>query len=289
MSWLMHPDCATNRRFCKRAFAGALALGVLGSLAFAPRVNAVVVSGMDPLPNPSNGYVGTFNGSSCVAVGKHWFISAKHVAGNVGQSIIMRGVWYNVLEIRAHPLYDVQLLRVGEELPGHHRLANAPAYGDTAFLAGYGVTAAAALPNDGGYDWNGPRQETWGANVIEGEGSLLTVRFDKPSDTAAVPHEAIFAVNDSGGGLFTLGADGSYELAGIAVSVFGFGSAQWYNSAFALNVTLYRNWMMPIVDPDTPVSSGVMAPRAMLGVPGLGAFEGACIFTIAAALTRRRR
>jgi len=36
-------------------------------------------------------------------------------------------------------------------------------------LGGFGATAGAALPNNSGYDWNGPHVETWGENTIEGD------------------------------------------------------------------------------------------------------------------------
>lgn len=289
MSWVMLTHSVNRRRnFRSRVTAAAIVCASIASLAYAPRANAVVVSGMDPLPLPDNAWVGTFNGSSCVGIGRNWFISARHVGGNVGQGIHMRGVLYAVLEIRSHPTFDIQLLRVAQDLPGYHKLAENAAYGDPAFLAGYGVTAAAALPNNAGYDWNGPRVETWGANIIEGEGSLLSVRFDPPSDPASVPHEAIFAVHDSGGGLFIMNPAGEYELAGVAVSVIGFGQAAWGSAAFALNVNLYKNWMMPIVDPETPVSSGVGAPRAALGLPGAPAWLGGAVLACSAFGSRRR-
>ena len=268
-----------------RAALAAIPLAALG----APPVHAVIVSGNAPLVAPNNAWVGYWNGSSCVAIGPSWFVSAKHVGGTVGGFVWLKGVAYQVIEVRPHPQYDVQLLRVAESLPGHHALNSAAALGDPVLLGGFGVTTLAPLPSSGGWDWNGPRQETWGANVIEGEGALLTIRFDPPSASASVPKEATFAVNDSGGGLFTIASDGSLELAGIAVSVMNFGSAPWYTTAFSLNTSLWRSWAGPIVDPNIPMSSGVGAPRAMLAVPGLDAALGSALLTISLASLRRRR
>lgn len=245
------------------------------------------MTGMDPMPPPPNGWVGRYCESSCVAVGRFWFVTARHIGGNVGQGIVMRGHQYIVVEIIPHPLYDVQLLRVAEELPGWHGMASNVAFGDPCILGGWGATAGGELPNSGGYNWNGPHVETWGANVIESEGALLAIRFDNPSSANAVPREAIYAINDSGAGLFVHGPDGSLQLAGIAISVSGFGQSQWSNSAFALNVDLYRTWMGPIVDPTQPVSSAVEAPRAMLSIPGLPGWLGGAAAVLA--LARRRR
>ncbi len=249
---------------------------------------AVIVGDMDELPAPANGFIGAWNGSSSVAIGPHHFISAKHVGGSVGQYVVMQGVPYRVAEILPHALYDVQLLRVAEDLPGYHRLATNPGVGDPCLLGGFGVTTTGPLEGNAGWNWNGIRRETWGANVIEGDGSMFAIRFDPPTAAAAVPHEATFAVNDSGAGLFTIGADGSLELAGIAVSVMGFGSSQWNYAAFALNANLFRMWAQPIVDPAMPISSGVAPPRAMLVVPGAPEWLGSAL-TLAVLVGMRRR
>lgn len=268
---------------------GAVATGLAIGLAWAPRADGVVVSGLSPMARPADGWVGSWNGSSCVAVGRYWFVTAKHVGGSVGQMVTMRGVDYRSVEVRPHPSYDVQLIRVAEEVPGFHKLAVNVGFGDPVVIGGYGVTGAAPLPSSAGYDWNGPRQETWGANVIEGDGNLLAIRFDPPNSLSAVPEEAIFAVNDSGGGLFAYGSDGSLELAGIAVSVTNFGSSPWSTSGFALNIDMYRTWILPIVDPTAPISSGTGAPRAMMGVPGLPTWFGGVVVCGTLAGLRRRR
>jgi hypothetical protein len=264
--------------------AGAIA--VVGSLLYAAKASAVVTA--DPLPLPLNGFVGLFRGSSCVAVGTFWFVTAKHTGDGTGQGILMRGQWYTIIETVPHPTFDVQLLRVAEAVPGFHNVASDVRLGDPCLLGGWGATAGAALPSNTGYDWTGPHTETWGENSIEGEGNLLAVRFDSPTSNLAVVHEAIFAVNDSGGGLFIPGPGGSLELAGIAISVMGWGSSQYTTAAFCLNIDLFRNWMAPIVDPSRPVSSAVEAPRGMISIPGLPAWAGGMLLAVTLAGRRRR-
>lgn len=268
-----------------RYIAGAAA--IVGSLLYAADADAVITG--DPSPLPLNGFVGLFRGSSCVAVGNFWFVTAKHTGDGTGQAILMRGQWYTVLETIPHPNFDVQLLRVAEAVPGYHRFASEVHYGDPCVLAGWGATAGASLPNNTGFDWTGPHAETWGENTIDGEGSLLAVRFDAPTSSAAVAHEAVYAVNDSGGGLFLPGPGGSLELAGIAVSVMGWDSAPYGTAAFCLNIDLFRNWMAPIVDPTQSVSSGVEAPRGMIAIPGLPSWVGGLVMVASFAGNRRRR
>lgn len=256
-------------------------------LAWAPRAHGVVVAGHDPMERPLNGYVGTWNGSTAVCIGTNWIISAKHVGGSVGGYFTMRGVQYRAVEIVPHPTQDIELIRVAETLPGYHRLATGVTSGDVGVLGGCGVTGSANYDN--GYAWTGPRQETWGMNTIEGVGSLVSVRFDNPSDAGAVPHEATFAVNDSGAGLFVYGSDGSLELAGVAVSVTGFGSSVYGTWAFSVNLTGLRNWVLPIADPGAPITSSVEAPRADVfgGSAPSVVWAGAVMLGVAAG--RRRR
>lgn len=275
-----------HRSLISRLFMCATMVAGLSSMT--NPAQALIVSGGISMPAPTGGYIGTFNGSSCVAVGENWFVTAKHVGGGVGWTVLMRGVTYTVVEVRQHPTFDAQLLRVSGVLPGWHRLASGVALGDPAIVGGWGVTTSGPMPNDEGWNWGGARSETWGANTIEGEGGLLAIRFDAPSNPVSMPYEAMFAVNDSGGGLFVIGPDGSLQLAGIAVSVAGWNAARWGNAGFALNVDLLRTWMVPIVDPSTPISSGITAPRAFVGIPGLPVWLGGALLG-AAALGRRRR
>lgn len=269
----------------------AISLGVVGSalawLAWAPDAHGVVCANDDPMPLPDNGYIGWWNGSSAVAIGPNWIISAKHVGGSVGGSFWMRNVQYRAVEIIQHATQDIQLIRVAETLPGYHRLATGASVGDVALLGGYGATAGNPVAH--GYDWTGAHEETWGANIITAAGSLLVIRFDNPSGPDAVPHESIFAVNDSGAGLFTVAGDGSLELAGVAVSVSSWGQSTYGSYAYSVNMAALRTWILPIADPGTPITSSSVAPRASLFGGGVlpAAWAGAVAF--GAVVGRRRR
>jgi hypothetical protein len=260
---------------------------LLASGPLTPAAHAIVVANGDAMPEPTNGYVGAWNGSSAVCIAPNWIISAKHVGGAVGQYFTMRGQQYRAVEIQTHATQDVQLIRVAETLPGYHALATGVEAGDLAILGGWGRTNGVQLSN--GYDWTGPRRETWGANIIEAVGSQIMIRFDNPTSPSAVPHEATFAINDSGAGLFIVGPDGSLQLAGIAVSVTGFGQSAYGSLAFSVSMEMMRTWIQGIAPTNTVVGSSVPAPRASLfgsGAPSI-IWAGGVLLGLAAA--RRRR
>jgi len=260
----MHSAANPSRR-SRLSIALAAFVCALASIVWAPDAEAIVCANRDALDTPANGYVGWWNGSSAVCVGPNWIVSAKHVGGTVNGLFWMRGVSYRAVEIRQHPTQDIQIIRVAETLPGYHRLATNVTAGDLAILGGYGNTAGTAVAN--GFDWTGAQAETWGANLIENAGTLIVIDFDSPGSSTAVPNESIFAVHDSGAGLFVYGLDGSLELAGVAVSVTGYGSSVYGNSAFCLNMDFLRTWIQPTVDPSAPITSSAVAPRA-------GIFDG---------------
>ena len=267
----------------------AIAIGAAACLAYAPTAEALIVEGMQSMPRPDNGWIGNFNGATGICVGPQWVMSAKHVGGQVGSWFILRGDAFQVIEERPHPQLDLALYKMDRPLPGWHKIATTAALGDPVILGGFGYTAAAALPNNAGYDWNGAKKEMWGANVIEMEGSLWGVRFDPPSSPQSVAYESLYALSDSGGGLFVVAGDGSLQVAGMAVSVSGYGQARYGSMGFCINVINFRNWILPIVDPDSPIDSAIQAPTAMAepmrGVEQEMALAGVGLMVLA----RRRR
>lgn len=274
------------RRHCGALWAPVLALGLSLCCSAAPAL-AVVSANRDEMTRPEHGWVGRWNGSSAVPIAEHWFITAKHVGGLVNGSITIRGEHYVAAEIVQHPSYDLMLVRTVQPMPGWHELADADliASGNLCVIAGYGAVAGDELAD--GYTWSGVRRETWGANIIESAGFLLAISFTNPASPIAVPHESIFAVNDSGGGMFVVDSDGGLRLAGVAVSVTGWGASRWGNSAYALNAAQLRNWIMPIIDPSRPVASSVQGPRAGLSRWLVGAIVLPAAF--GGVVVRRRR
>jgi len=256
--------------------------------------SAIIVEGMVSMPRPANAVIGSWAGSSGVPISPHWFITAKHTGGGVNGGFWCEGSWHTAVEVRQHPTMDLQMIRVAEAFTTWHRIATGVVAGDPCVMGGWGVTAANPLPNNAGYDWAGAHAETWGANVIQAASAVVSVRFDAPSAPSAVPYEASYAVNDSGGGLFTWGADGNLELAAIAVSVSGYGSAAYGQSGYAIRLEPLMTWIMEVADPGMPISSSVVAPRAgfdpasSTGFGWLGVVGAAMLLTGLYGFPRRR-
>jgi hypothetical protein len=224
-----------------------------------------------------------------VAIAPQWFITAKHTGGAVNGWFLCNGTWHQAVEIREHPSMDLQMVRVAESFTNWHRIAEDVGPGDPCIIGGWGVTAGAAVDGGLGYTWGGPHQETWGANVVQNASAILSIRFDSPGTGNAVPYEAIFAVNDSGCGLFTWGADGQLELAAIAVSISGYGAAGYGQSGYAVTLDPLQSWIMEVADPEMPISSSVVAPRASLIGPGVfGTAAGGMLLAGLGTLRRRR-
>lgn len=206
--------------------------------------SAIVVEGMNPLPQPANGYIAQWNGCTAVAVAPNWVLTARHVGGIVGGLCIVRGQWFQAAEIRPHPWLDLQLVRVTETLPGWHGLAPTPTPGTQVVIGGWGATTTGPLDGGNGWNWNGPHVETWGANVLENVGAAMMFRFEAPSAPAWVPHEASLAANDSGAGMFVQSPDGRLLLSGIAVSVSGYGASMYGTSCYCIDVFPVREWIL---------------------------------------------
>ncbi len=240
----------------------ASAVALLALAAAAAPASAIIVEGMVSMPRPANAAIGSWAGSSGVPISPHWFITAKHTGGGVNGGFWCEGTWHTAVEVRMHPTMDLQMIRVAEAFTTWHRIATGVVAGDPCVMGGWGVTAGSPLPNNAGYDWAGAHAETWGANVIQNASAVVSVRFDAPGTGNAVPFESSYAVNDSGGGLFTWGADGNLELAAIAVSVSGYGSAAYGQSGYAIRLEPVMTWIMEVADPAMPISSSIVAPRA---------------------------
>lgn len=285
----------------------ARSCALVAALAVAPAASAVITA--HPLERPDNGFIGRWNGSSAVAIGEHWVLTARHVGGNRQDRFRMRQVEYRPAETFRHDSVDLMLIRMIDPLPGWHDLELSPQRGEAVLLGGMGRTAGSLAGP--GLTWGGINSETWGANVLEQVGgTFLAIDFDwgspsgaaaatpaqpapepssgglypwrrstppassgtrktddeptitgpaydLPANPGAVAHEAGFAVYDSGGGLFTFASDGSLDLAGIAVSVSGWGATVQGNQSYAVSVAAYAGW---IFDTIAAAESGAIAP-----------------------------
>jgi len=217
---------------------------VLISAMLACRAEGVVFADNgDPLHNTTSpgdnsgwqyeGNVGDFLG---VPIAPHFYITAKHIGGSVGQVFNFHGDSYVTIAFHDSPptmasaTTDLRIWEVdhAKPFPTYSPLstgvadtgASAAIYGGGA-QRGSSVTVSAELK---GWEWgNSGYRQRWGRNVVTGTvnggndyGELLYCDFDKPG----IVDECHLSTGDSGGGLFVL-EDGLWRLAGINLSVDG--------------------------------------------------------------------
>ncbi len=192
------------------------------------------------IPNPlayDMGWVGDWNGSSCVAIGRHWAITAAHTGGGPGSGVRYKGQNYQVVERVVHPTADLALLRFVEPLDDWHPLGTSLQHGDDIIVGGYGLTGAV------GSNWVFPRAERWGTNIVQSAYSQISFDFSAPSDSTATPHESSAALNDSGGGVFSTSSDGTLYLEGVIVTTSPFGSSPYGANNYAIKLAPFIPWI----------------------------------------------
>lgn len=255
---------STRARPAAHSYLFAAAAAFIPALA----ANAVVTVG-DGMERPDNGFVGRFRGASAVAVGEHWILTAAHVGANRSNTFRMNGATYGVESFVRHASADLMLVRLDGPLSGWHSVTGDARAGDRVLLAGVGYTDAA---------WSGERALAWGENVLTGANGALSMRFDA-NPRRALPHEAGFALYDSGGGVFVELADGSLALAGIASSVSHFGRTVDGSMSYAVGLDDYLDWIVQ-------TTNGEAAIARIRSIPAPGA---ACLALVGALGGARRR
>jgi len=239
-------------------------------------------SGNTNAPSGSNGdlgwnYVGMVNGASGVYLGAYgganWVLTAGHVGfGN----FTMDGTTYSAIngsgrQIGSIDLYAYQITvgqGTGLSLLSNLTLAGtSPAVGETMTMIGNGKNRAASetywrvtgttsytwtetLPpfsNASGYKQLSSSTKRWGSNQADGvvtvnSTSMIQTTFDESGNA----NEAQAAVGDSGGGVFVLMNNGSYQLAGIMDLVTKYSgqpdnTAVFGNVTYSIDVASYRS------------------------------------------------
>lgn len=227
-----------------------------------PSALAVVVFGGEGLDAPTNGFVGSWNGSSAVAVGDRWILTAAHVGGRERGRFEMFDERYRGVERFVNREADLALIRLNDLLPGWHAITGDVSRGDGVLLAGAGRIAGDEVA--GGYEWSRDRELTWGANVVEStRRGRIEVEFDADR-RGSVEFEAGFAMNDSGGGVFTVSESGELLLAGIARGVSELGVTQRGSSSFAVLLSEHLDWINSILGEQTDWHAGWLEEQALL-------------------------
>jgi hypothetical protein len=172
---------------------------------------------------------GAFSGTP---IGKNYFITASHVGGAVGQSLVLKGVSYQTTAMYDDPSSDLRIWKTSKSFSSW-----APIYtlggeaNKTAVLfgrgtqRGNGVYVGSSLK---GWTW-GPQDQvrSWGRNKIKGFtnggaglGDMLTFSFDRSGSGDHLTYEGVTSAGDSSGAVF-VNSYGTWKLAGINYSIEG--------------------------------------------------------------------
>ena len=223
------------------ALCCAVAVG-LSTLVHVPS-SGVVIDGA-PITVPESSYIGRWRGASAVAIGPNHAITAKHNGGTTANSLNMQSHQYQAVALYPHPTADIMIIEVDEPLPGWHEIADSVSTGQTVVLGGMGYHAGESTPY--GFYWTNFGGERWALNDLEFVTNyFLGIEFD---DMPFSGHEGIFALYDSGGGLFVVDENAQLRLAGIAISIDSlFGFSAFGDRAYAINMTSYKEFVSSIV------------------------------------------
>lgn len=175
---------------------------------------------------------GNWIGFTGTAVGSHWFLTARHLGGAVGDAFLLDGETYRTTASFDDPLTDLRLWRVCRPLPTFAPLyADANEEGNVCTLFGRGLARGAevTVTNAGqvelrGWEWgSGGGALRWGLNLVTGYADYDTQRealLRATFDADGGEEEAMLATGDSGGGVF-IRRNERWELAGVALAVDG--------------------------------------------------------------------
>lgn len=174
-------------------------------------------------------YEGKFKDFLGVPIAAHFFITATHIGGVVGDVLNLHGDPYTTIAKHNVPSTDLTIWEVNhaKPFPTYAPLSSGAAdVGSVVTVIGRGTQRGAQVIVGGepkGWQWGvTDKVQRWGRNTVVGVvsepgfGQLLYCDFDSPG----LPDECHLTVGDSGGGMFVM-EDGLWRLAGINFSVDG--------------------------------------------------------------------
>lgn len=233
-----------SARFSRRFWAAIFVASAI-SLS-APDTYAVILYGTDDpaanttapigsIANPAWNYEGQWGGYLGTPIAPHFFITAKHVGGTVGDVFYFQGAAYHTTAEFADASTDLHIWQVSETFSYY-----APLYmesnevGQSLVVVGRGTQRGSEIDvkrKPRGWGWGlGDGVQRWGENVVAAivpggtNNEYIYATFEEPSGrsrkSSSAANEATLSSGDSGGGVF-LKSGGIWKLAGINYAVDG--------------------------------------------------------------------
>jgi hypothetical protein len=228
------------------------------------------------LANSGWEYQGLWGDYLGTAIAPRYFVSAKHIGGNVGDKFVLNGVAYTTTAVFDNPNGDLRIWRIEGQFPSHAQIySGTDEAGKHLIVFGRGTQRGDEIKIGGllsselkGWRWGTQDgRKRWGENRVEsvsnvsGAGDLLRVTFDSNGER----NEAHLSYGDSGGAIFMNDGSG-WKLAGINYAVDGpyntSNSGEGFQAAIFDEGGLYRR------------VNGVWTPTPDLPVAQPGAFYG---------------
>lgn len=200
-------------------------------------------------------YVYDYKGSTAVAVGGRWILTAGHVADDAGSGILsIDGTTYTQQEIVYHSTADLALVRYDRPFPGQYPLYTGNVVGLEVILVGMGNTGS-AFSNYWTMSGTGRGVQRWGSQRIDRTrnnqyyaggtvGFTQNLGFWMDFYLGNTSHEAGTSAGDSGSGVFYEDG-GIWKLAGLTTAVSGSGGD--FDSTFAITIANYYSWIVDTV------------------------------------------
>lgn len=233
---------------------------ILICIGWAGSASAIVVTDYTTAETAPSGmdwsYVYSYKGSSAVAVGYNWLLTAAHVADDAGSgSLNIEGAVYNQQEIIFHVSADLALVRYDRALPGAYGLYTGyipQTFSDpklAVLMVGYGTIGSVYTDYwiDGG---TGRNTKRWGSQEIDtSDDSYKNSGTDSKAfrmyfDLGDTLYEAGAGFGDSGGGTFYKDGD-TWKLAGINTGIGG--SVSGFDRTYAVSIPEYADWIHAVI------------------------------------------
>jgi hypothetical protein len=171
------------------------------------------------------GYWGSYLGTP---IAPCYFVAAKHVGGNIGDTFVLNGFSYTTVATFSSPNSDLLVWQVDQTFPIYAPLyTNSNEISQHCVMFGRGTQRGAPviLDKTNGWQWGtSDGVERWGENTVAtnvnggaGLGQLLKANFDRNGNS----NECHLSVGDSSGAMFITNG-GVWKLAGINYAVDGY-------------------------------------------------------------------